>query len=333
MLKLALKTFQLFLILLAVAGWEAQAQPPMEMTDTKPVPEERNLAYGPGERHVLDLWKAKSESPTPLLIFFHGGGFAGGDKWNLSRALLDECLKNGISVASANYRLSRTAAFPAPMLDGARAIQFLRYRAAALNLDPKRFCATGSSAGAGISMWVAFHDDLADPANADPVLRESSRLKCVAVYGGQSSYDPRFVKKLVGGRAYEHPALLPLYGLKLDELDTEKAYKLYEAAAAINYITADDPPLFGYYSEPWEKLPPYPDDSNKVWHPDFGKEVDGQPKPGKAIHHPNFGVSLKEKLEPLGIACELKHRDDYPGAEKPEDAASVDLVGFVTNHL
>jgi hypothetical protein len=34
-------------------------------------------------------------------------------------------------------------------------------------------------------------------------------------------------------------------------------------------------------------------------------------KPGQGIHHPNFGVVLKEKLDPLKIECILKHSDDY----------------------
>jgi len=46
------------------------------------------------------------------------------------------------------------------MHDCARAIQFLRSKAARWNIDPKRIAATGGSAGAGISLWLGFHDDL-----------------------------------------------------------------------------------------------------------------------------------------------------------------------------
>ncbi len=45
------------------------------------------------------------------------------------------------------------------------------------NVDKTRVAAYGGSAGAGTSLWLAFHDDLADPKSADPVLRESSRLR------------------------------------------------------------------------------------------------------------------------------------------------------------
>ena len=103
------------------------------------------MRYGPHDRNVLDLWKAKPKSgpnkSTPVVIFFHGGAFRTGDKSHVPATLLEMCLDAGISVASANYRLSETAAFPAPMLDGARAIQFVRKNAIELGIDPKRIFA------------------------------------------------------------------------------------------------------------------------------------------------------------------------------------------------
>jgi hypothetical protein len=47
----------------------------------------------------------------------------------------------------------------------------------------------GGSAGAGTSLWLATHDDLADPAASDPVLRESTRLVCAVCNGTQATYD------------------------------------------------------------------------------------------------------------------------------------------------
>ena len=95
--------------------------------------------------------------------------------------LLKDCLDSGISVAAINYRYSTQAIAPAPFQDGARAVQFLRSKAKDWNLDPQRFAATGGSAGAGISLWLGFHNDLADPKSEDPVLRQSTRLACMVV--------------------------------------------------------------------------------------------------------------------------------------------------------
>jgi acetyl esterase len=266
-----------------------------------------NVKYGPHERNVLDLWQAKSEQPTPLVVFIHGGGFRAGSKEQLNPALLDGCLKSGISVMAINYRLSPEVAFPAHYMDCARAIQFARSHAMRWNIDPARVGATGGSAGAGTSLWLGFHDDLADPKSSDPVLRVSTRLSCMAVLGAQSTYDPRVIKKIIGGRAHEHIALPGFYGLQLDELDTPKAHALYEAAAPINYLSSGDPPVYAYYNEPKGPLP-------------------ADAKPGQGIHHINFGTYLKEKMDRLNIECTIRHRDEV-GDPTPE------IVAFFRKHL
>src|SRR4051794_822382 len=93
-------------------------------------PDLENQQYGVSKSDVLDLWKAKSDQPTPFVIFIHGGGFAAGDKRaTLGSRPLEMWLEAKISVASINYRLSGEALAPAAMYDGARAVQFLRSKA------------------------------------------------------------------------------------------------------------------------------------------------------------------------------------------------------------
>ena len=50
-----------------------------------------------------------------------------------------------------------------PLTDAARALQFVRSKAKEWNIDKTRIGATGGSAGACSSLWLAFHDDMADP--------------------------------------------------------------------------------------------------------------------------------------------------------------------------
>ena len=205
------------------------------------------------------------------------------------------------------------APFPAPMLDGARAIQFLAEGGRAGN-RPRSDRGLGNSAGAGIALWVGFHDDLADPRNNDPVLRQSSRLACLGVVGAQTSYDPRFIKQLIGGRAHEHVALRPLFGVTSPaESDTPRIHRLYEEASPLNYVSSDDPPVILFYSEPNAPLPTLP--------------------VRQGIHHPRFGAALKAMLDPLGVECMLRHDDDYRGQEHPGQAMYGDLVGFFAKHL
>jgi acetyl esterase/lipase len=305
-----------FLVLVSIEG---AAQVRKHLDPNKPQPDLADLRYGPFARNVLDVWKAhprsSSEDATPLVIFFHGGGFIGGDKSTIPAWLVDLCLAKGISVASANYRLSTQSPFPAPMQDGARAIQYVRLKAKELGIDPSRIAACGNSAGAGISLWTGFHDDLADPGNPDPVLRQSSRVACLGLVGAQTSYDPRFIKQLIGGRAHEHIALKPLFGVtSAAEADSPRLHRLYEESSALNYVSPDDPPVILFYSEPDTPLPP-------------------DAPPGKGIHHPRFGAALKAMLDPLGVECILRHNDDYRGQEHPQQAMYGDLVDFFARHL
>jgi acetyl esterase len=272
----------------------------------KPAPDVANEKYGPHPRNVLDLWKAKADKPTPLVVFIHGGGFRSGSKEALRPALLEGLLARGISVMAINYRLSPEVSFPAHYMDCARAIQFARSKAGEWNLDPKRVGATGGSAGAGTSLWIGFHDDMADPKNDDPVLRQSTRLSCMAVQGAQSSYDPRVITEWVGEVASKHPALPDFFGVKADEADTPKAHRIYEAASAINYLTKDDPPVYAFYNES-RTIPP-------------------NARPGTGIHHVNFGLRLRERMDKLGIECVVRHADE--GA-RPDP----EMVEFFAKHL
>src|SRR4029077_5419025 len=146
-----------------------------------------------------DFWQAKSDQPTPVLIFFHGGSFKAGDKSIvLTRPIFEECLQAGISVVSANSRFSPDASYPAPMHDGARAVQFVRSKAKEWKIDPARIAVSGSSAGATLALWIALRDDLADQSSNDPVSRLSTRVTCASPHSGTAGLDSVYFQKHAG---------------------------------------------------------------------------------------------------------------------------------------
>ena len=131
-----------------------------------PTPTFADVAYGTDARHRLDFFQAPGEGPRPLYVFFfHGGGFSVGDKWGLRSSVIRAFHARGISVASCNYRLAQSSPLPQPLHDGARAIQFLRSKAGEWGIDSQRVAAGGHSAGGLMALWLAAHDDLADPAS------------------------------------------------------------------------------------------------------------------------------------------------------------------------
>lgn len=290
-----------------------------EKHEDLPAPTHANVSYGKHERNVFDLWLPKSDQPTPLVLYIHGGGFFGGDKRAPRAVPLKKYLEAGWAVAALNYRLTNTAPAPAAYLDCARALQHLRHNAKQWNLDATRVASTGGSAGAGTSMWLAFHEDLADPQSPDPVARQSTRLTCVAVHDGQCSYDPRFAEKIGIPRPnWERtPFFLPFYGITPDEIDTPKAYERYEEAAPITYLTKDDVPALLTYRVDNEK-------------------VTEKTSLDVIAHHPLFGIALKKEMDKLGIECVVQYRN--PGAsqvvqEPPADGPLISRVDFIRKHF
>ena len=288
----------LYLITLAFLGGQVHAQKKSSgYGSTVPKPTVSEIAYGKHDRNVLDFWKAESDAPTPVAFVIHGGGWKGGSKERLDRfADPNALLKAGISVVAINYRYVTSTEKPpvkAPLHDAARALQFVRSKAKEWNLDKKRIGAAGGSAGACSSLWLAFHDDLADPKSKDPVARESSRLSCAAVTGAQTTLDPKQMKEWTPNSRYGGHA----FGLRsfADFLkQREKILPWIAEYSPYALVTKDDPPVYLIYGTP----------------PAIGKD---QKDP---THTSNFGVKLQEHCKTKGVACELF----YPGQAKVKHA-------------
>src|SRR5262249_30730909 len=161
---------------------KAKTQP--KQPPERPTPTVADYTYAKDhERQKFDFWQAKSDKPTPVVLLIHGGGWMGGDKTGYGTKDIQPYLDQGISVASLNYPVILQAMeqkveppVKGCLYDAARALQTIRSKAKEWNVDSKRVGATGGSAGACTSLWLALHDDLADPKSGDPVARESSRL-------------------------------------------------------------------------------------------------------------------------------------------------------------
>jgi acetyl esterase/lipase len=213
-------------------------------------------------------------------------------------------LAKGVSVASIDYRYSTDAILPAPVYDAARAIQFLRYKAAELNLDPSHVALQGSSAGGCSALWILFHDDLADPASSDPVLRESTRVQGALGQSPQTSIDPVILTNWIGELAASYPMIFKSVGAGsyTNLMQNYAQYKpLLDEFSPINHLDADDPPLFLTYS-PDMTFPPL--------------------APDAAIHHGMFGVKLKEKADAIGYT---KLNLLIKGTSVPQHYATADL--------
>jgi acetyl esterase/lipase len=298
----------LLLTLLATAvstTAQDQAKPAPAYAPTVPKPTLTEVRYGTHERHILDFWKADSTTPTPVAFVIHGGGWQGGEKERVDRFVdVPALLKAGISVVAINYRFVKMAEaegiqppVKAPLHDAARALQFVRSKAAEWNLDKNRIGAAGGSAGACSSLWLAFHNDLADPKSSDPVARESSRLQCAAVTGAQTTLDPQQMVEWTPNSKYGAHA----FGLKTFPeflAAREKILPWIAEYSPYALVTSDDPPIYLTYSAP---------------------PALGQPQKDPT-HTSNFGLKLQQHCKTLGVPCELFY-PDAPDTQHPTPTA------------
>ena len=287
-----------------------------------------NLPYGEDERNVMDVWLAESADPTPCVVYIHGGGWLGGDK-SKGGPGPQRFLQEGISYIAINYRfLSQTIIdtgsergtgsiqprgdYPEPpvdlpLYDAARAIQFIRSKAEEWNINPDRIGLTGGSAGACTSLWLAFHDDLADPEASDPVARESTRVACAAVDGAQTTLDPQQILEWIpnatyGGHAFGYVWDRSDFTVEIRSFlaDRENVTEWIAEYSPYALLTADDPPVYLFYRDVPEK----------------GKE---QKDP---THTSTYGALLVEKMDDLGVEYEFVHE----GVEDPDHKNSVEYL-------
>jgi arylformamidase len=226
------------------------------------------------------------------------------------RCGLIEIQKQGIRMVSvdscSNYRLARGAnVLPCSLHDAARALQFVRSNAAEWNIDPDRIVVTGGSAGGCSGLWLAFHDDLADPGSEDPIARESTRVLGAAVIKAQSTINPWIVDQRLGRSASEHSMIWASVGASsLEDLlaNWEQYQGLSLECSPLTHLSADDPPVFLIY-DAQTPAPP---------------ERDG-------IHHAEFGRILLEQAEPPGLDFTM----EFYGKETRQAAMDDFIRGLV----
>jgi triacylglycerol lipase len=184
----------------------------------------RDHAYGPDERHRLDIFTRTSTRNAPVLVFVHGGGFIMGDKRMPGLPFYDNvgdfAARSGMVGVTMTYRLAPAHPWPAGSEDVASAIAWLHTHVAALGGDPKRVFVMGQSAGAvHVAGYVA-----------DGRRHEGARIAGALMVSG--IYDV--------ARAETNPFHLAYYG---------QARESWASMSTLDALVATDLPLFFSVSE------------------------------------------------------------------------------------
>ena len=110
---------------------------------------ERDVKYGPADRHLLDVFMPEaSSSVRPVLIFIHGGAFVGGNKRAPGSPFYDNIMlwavKSGFVGVNATYRLAPQSPWPAGPEDLAAVVQWVSGKIAERGGDLARIYLMGN---------------------------------------------------------------------------------------------------------------------------------------------------------------------------------------------
>ena len=311
-------------------------------------------AYGPFSRNVLDIYLPTNVSgPTPVAVYIHGGGFSSGDKTKIhaDKGDIAAYLADGIAVASISYRYgaahsaaAQTATIPNGecdgsdggcrkdyiFRDGARAIQYIRYRAQDWNIDPSKIAAWGSSAGGQIVMWIATTPNLAVADHPDPVLREDSRVQVVGHMTSQVSalnsdwpdllnFSDAFWQAIGwSDETYDKMLLGSLSDIK----NTAEGQKLLQVIDYYGAISADSPPIMAACSV---------NDYSEETLLDPNNAEDFQ---GNFVHHPSHSIAVYERCLEVQESCEVATKILKVGAYvDTRKTHNENMQAFITGRL
>ena len=261
-----------------------------------------NISYDVYDETKFDIWMPNSQNPTGILIYFHGGGFTGGDKsvvyekdkWDFPTEIRT-LLSNNIAVASINYRLLMNNGEDMGIIkclnDSRRALQYIRFNANTYNIDKTKIVLSGTSAGAGTALWIGVNDDFIDLQNSDSVLHESTKVKGLALRETQSSYNME--EKWINEVFVD-------YGLSWEtflSVNEDRIFQFYGVANQTEYDSYET----DLYRNTVDMIELFTSDDPEIWAENILTDVKEPVTLGIANHHAYHVREIKEKSDLVGI--------------------------------
>ncbi|MBM3531637.1 MAG: alpha/beta hydrolase [Alphaproteobacteria bacterium] len=163
----------------------------LNWANPEPAHDRLEFSYGPGARQRLDLYRPKDlKTSAPVVIFFYGGGWEGGERGNYRFAAL-ALVEQGFVVAVPDYRVYPEVGFPGFLEDTAEAAAWIHREVASHGGDPDRLFLMGHSAGAYNAVMLALDADRAAAAGLP-----SSAIRGVVGLAGPYDFLPMTSKTL-----------------------------------------------------------------------------------------------------------------------------------------
>lgn len=201
--------------------------------------------------------QAKIKANGKAIISLQSGNwFSSYNGIEINTTTTEQYLKKGYTVFTVMHGSQPRYAIPDAVSDIKRAVRYIRYHAAKFNIDPDHIGITGISSGGHLTLLVATADDKINTTAADPVDRVSSRVQAAAVlfpptdllnWGG-TGFNFVNAKQILTANKIWGAIEFRVYNDKLnlyEEItDTTARSKIGKEISPINFVTADDPPVF-----------------------------------------------------------------------------------------
>ena len=239
--------FRFIFALLLIANL-AYAQPPSPSEIQARLPKgtiiHGNIPYNNDtlKKHLLDIYlPADAKGKLPLVVFIHGGGWLGNDKYadmGYMPNTLAAMLENGMAVASIDYRFATQAVFPAILQDCNKAVSFLYDNSDKYRLDKNKIALMGFSAGGHLASLMGTSQNNKISDLYFPNTYRPFKYKAVVDF-----YGPTDLVLLPGNEDAKSPEALLIGATPLERPDLAKA------ASPITYIDKNDPPFIIFHGE------------------------------------------------------------------------------------
>lgn len=200
-----------------------------------------------GKTLRLDIYSPGGVEAPPLLVWVHGGVWAGGTKEDVPLVFV----ANGIATASIDFRQSTDARFPAQVHDIKAAIRFLRAKASEYGYRADRIAIAGDSSGGHLAALVGVtngHRELEGTVGND--LDQSSSVQAILDYYGASNLMTILAQSTPYGLSVREPGLKRLLGAL-----PANAKALAELASPVFHVDRNDPPLLLFHGDEDPQMP------------------------------------------------------------------------------
>ena len=225
-----------------------QPQPAQRLRIPDDVEVVRDVEFGKGGERALklDIVRPKNlpKTPTPVVVFIHGGGWRRGNK-TAGIVRLIPLAQRGYFGATIDYRLSDEAIFPAQIEDCKCAIRFLRAKAKEYKLDAKHIGVWGTSAGGHLVALLGTSGGAKDLEGKGGWEKESSRVQAVVDCFGPTDFLKLIEDAKKSGRSVEQLKRIGAAS-PINQLLGGPFWEKEDAcrrASPVTYVTKDDPPF------------------------------------------------------------------------------------------